>query len=106
MQSYSVFEHFRRGYFVIDTTDYGYVAMIPVGLDTIGSVVFEDNLKKVTSDNPVPINKGDKIGHFAYGGSTEVSRVKLEAVFSNIFWYLSTTKLPYCSPRSSGSPSI
>ena len=66
---YSVFEQFRRGYLVIKTDDYGYVAMIPVGLDTIGSVVFEDKFLNVTLQNPVPVYKGEKIGHFEYGGS-------------------------------------
>ncbi|MEN6440015.1 MAG: hypothetical protein ABFD97_15675, partial [Syntrophobacter sp.] len=31
--------------------DYGYVAMTPAGLDTTGSVVFEDRWKKVTPAN-------------------------------------------------------
>ncbi|OGO33568.1 MAG: hypothetical protein A2W35_14765, partial [Chloroflexi bacterium RBG_16_57_11] len=57
--SYSVFERFRRGYFVIQTDEYGYVAMIPVGLDTIGSVVFEEKYKNVNPQNPVPVYKGD-----------------------------------------------
>lgn len=75
-RSYSVFEHFRRGYFVIKTKEYGHVAMIPVGLDTIGSVVFEGKLKKVTPANSVPVRKGDKIGHFAYGGSLVITLVE------------------------------
>jgi phosphatidylserine decarboxylase len=75
-RSYSVFEHFRRGYFVIETKDYGYVAMIPIGLDTIGSVVFEDKWKKVNPDNPVPVRKGEKIGHFAYGGSLVITLIE------------------------------
>jgi phosphatidylserine decarboxylase len=66
---YSAFEHSRRGYIVIETAEYGFVAMVPVGLDTIGSVVFEDKFKQVTSENPVPVYKGERIGHFAYGGS-------------------------------------
>jgi phosphatidylserine decarboxylase len=44
--------------------------MIPIGLQTVGSVVFEDEYKKVTSENPKKIFKGAKLGHFAYGGST------------------------------------
>ena len=75
-QSYSVFEHFRRGYIVIKTDDYGYVAMIPVGLDTIGSVVFEEKFKKVTPANPVPVYKGEKLGHFAYGGSLVIMLIE------------------------------
>jgi phosphatidylserine decarboxylase len=75
-QDYSVFENFRRGYFVIQTEKYGYVAMVAVGLDTIGSVVFEDNLKEVTSENSVSVYKGDKMGHFAYGGSMVITLVE------------------------------
>ena len=75
-ESYSAFEHFRRGYFVIETNEYGYVAMIPVGLDTIGSVIFEEKVKKVTPVNPVTIYKGEKLGHFAYGGSLVITLIE------------------------------
>ncbi|MDP3097481.1 MAG: phosphatidylserine decarboxylase [Syntrophales bacterium] len=75
-QSYSIFEHFRRGYFVIETNDYGYVAMIPVALDTIGSVVFEEKWGKVNPENPVPVHKGEKLGHFAYGGSLVITLIE------------------------------
>ncbi|MCK9566834.1 MAG: phosphatidylserine decarboxylase [Methanothrix sp.] len=73
---YSVFEHFRRGYLVIKTEKYGYVAMIPVGLDTIGSVVFEDEFSNVTAQNPVPVYKGEKLGHFQYGGSMVITLIE------------------------------
>ena len=69
-KDYSVFENFRHGYFIIETVDYGYVAMVPIGLQTVGSVVFEDAYKNVQDENPVDIYKGQKLGHFAYGGST------------------------------------
>jgi len=70
---YSVFEHFRRGYLVIKTQRYGYVGMIPVGLNTVASVVFVDKLKRITSsDAPVPITKGEEVGWFAYGGSLNI----------------------------------
>lgn len=75
-ESYSAFEHFRRGYFVIETSEYGYVAMIPVGLDTIGSVVFEDKFKRVSPEHPVPVFKGEKLGHFAYGGSLVITLIE------------------------------
>ena len=74
--SYSVFENFRRGYFVIETSEYGYVAMIPVGLDTIGSVVFEDKVKNVNPSNPVYVSKGEKLGHFSYGGSLVITLIE------------------------------
>ena len=69
-KDYSVFENFRHGYFIIKTETYGYVAMIPIGLQTVASVVFEEEYKNVNDSNPIKIYKGEKMGHFAYGGST------------------------------------
>ncbi|WP_411032218.1 phosphatidylserine decarboxylase [Spongiimicrobium sp. 3-5] len=69
-KDYSVFQDFRHGYYIIDTKAYGHIAMIPIGLQTIGSVVFEEKFKDVPVDSPVEVYKGDKLGHFAYGGST------------------------------------
>jgi len=69
-KDYSVIENFRHGYFIIQTNDYGCIAMIPIGLQTVGSVVFEEKYNKVNSENPKNIYKGEKLGHFAYGGST------------------------------------
>lgn len=69
-KDYSVFENFRHGYFIIKTEAYGNIAMIPIGLQTVGSVVFEEDFKKVAPGSPVSVYKGQKMGHFAYGGST------------------------------------
>ena len=69
-KDYSVFEDFKHGYFIIETNNYGFIAMIPIGLQTVGSVVFENDYKKINSDNPKQIYKGEKLGHFEYGGST------------------------------------
>ncbi len=71
---YSVFEHFRRGYLVIETQNYGYVGMVPVGLNTVASVVFKDKFKNVPSSKhpPVGIKKGEEIGWFKYGGSLNI----------------------------------
>ncbi len=69
-KDYSVFENFKHGYLIIDTEEFGYIGMIPIGLQTIGSVVFEPHLKQVSNEAPLKIYKGDKVGHFAYGGST------------------------------------
>ena len=69
-KDYSVFENFRHGYFIIKTETYGYIAMIPIGLQTVGSVVFEDEFKNVHDKKSIAIYKGEKLGHFAYGGST------------------------------------
>ncbi|MBF0621776.1 MAG: phosphatidylserine decarboxylase [Magnetococcales bacterium] len=80
---FSQFENFQRGYFVIDTGKYGHVAMIPVGLDTISSIVFDDKFKKI--EQPVPVKRGDKLGNFLYGGSLfimifEPNRYKSDAI--------------------------
>lgn len=69
---YSVFEHFRRGYLVIRTAQYGHVAVVPVGLNTIASVVFDQQLKRVQSPAEVRVAKGDHIGYFQYGGSLNI----------------------------------
>jgi len=64
---FSAFENYQRGYFIIDTGKYGLVAAVPVGLSTVGSVVFEDKFLGITS--PIPVKRGDELGHFLYGGS-------------------------------------
>jgi phosphatidylserine decarboxylase len=65
---YNAFENYKHGYFVIKTVQYGYVALIPIGLETVGSVVFEDGVKNISAGG-VAVTKGEKLGHFAYGGS-------------------------------------
>ncbi|OUS02048.1 phosphatidylserine decarboxylase [Flavobacteriales bacterium 33_180_T64] len=69
---YSLFEHFRRGYLIIETQKFGKVAMIPVGLNTISSIVFKDKFKSVSASNPIPIKKGEEVGYFQYGGSLNI----------------------------------
>mgnify|MGYP006426453575 CR=1 FL=1 len=64
---FSPFENYKRGYFIIDTGKYGYVAVVPVGLSTVGSVVFQD--KFLNADQPVEVQRGEELGHFLYGGS-------------------------------------
>jgi phosphatidylserine decarboxylase len=68
----SVFENYKHGYFIINTRRYGYVAVIPVGLETVGSVVFEKQLKDIGRGKELMVTKGQKLGHFAYGGSMVV----------------------------------
>lgn len=65
--SFGAFESYQRGYFIIDTGKYGLVGVVPVGLSTVGSVVFED--KFLAAKNPVDVKRGDELGHFLYGGS-------------------------------------
>jgi phosphatidylserine decarboxylase len=69
IEDLSVFEKYKHGYFIINTQQYGYVAVIPVGLETVGSVVFENQVKDISAGKEVFVQKGEKLGHFAYGGS-------------------------------------
>lgn len=74
---FSIFEDFHRAYYIIETDGYGYVAMIPVGLNTISSL----SLYSLSSNQstlvpkgapPVSVGKGAELGHFAYGGSLNI----------------------------------
>ncbi|MFF2745853.1 phosphatidylserine decarboxylase [Kitasatospora sp. NPDC058048] len=79
---YSLFEDFRRGYAIIKTpyVDHngdpdgeGFVALVPVGLNSIGSVRFLDPFRRITEEStPVEVKKGDEIGYFQYGGSLNI----------------------------------
>lgn len=80
---FSQFENFQRGYFIVDTGKYGHVALIAVGLDTISSIVFKEQF--VNATKPVPVKRGDELGHFLYGGSLfimifEPNRYKSDAI--------------------------
>ncbi len=84
---FSIFEDFHRAYFIIETKDYGYVALIPVGLNTISSihpsVVNNKSTMVPPGSVPVPIKKGDELGYFAYGGSLNIMLYQKD-VFSSI----------------------
>ena len=78
---YKAFTDFRRGYAIFKTpyVDHegkpdgeGYVGLVPVGLNSIGSVRFVDKFRNVTDDKPVAVEKGDEIGCFQYGGSLNI----------------------------------
>lgn len=83
---FSIFEDFHRAYYIIDTQKYGYVAMIPVGLNTISKIVslnpYADKLVR-KEDCPVAVKKGDELGHFAYGGSLNILMFE-PGVFSSL----------------------
>lgn len=53
-----------RGCVIVETEEFGLVALLPIGMVAVGSVNFEDN---VVPGNKV--KKGDMLGHFAFGGS-------------------------------------
>jgi phosphatidylserine decarboxylase len=53
-----------RGCVILETEEHGLVALLPIGMATIGSVNFEENVKPGAQ-----VKKGDMLGHFAFGGS-------------------------------------
>ena len=65
--NFNAFSDYKRAYFIVDTGKYGHVALITVGLSTVGSVVLNEKFKDVKE--PVAIQRGDELGHFLYGGS-------------------------------------
>ena len=53
-----------RGCVILETEDFGLVALLPIGMAVVGSVNFEDTITPGTT-----VKKGDMLGHFAFGGS-------------------------------------
>ncbi|TDG11264.1 phosphatidylserine decarboxylase [Seongchinamella unica] len=53
-----------RGLVVLDTGAFGLVALLPIGMSAVSSVSFEDTVKP-----GAVVEKGDMLGHFAFGGS-------------------------------------
>ncbi len=53
-----------RGCVIVETEEYGLVALLPIGMAAVGSVNFEESVTPGTE-----IQKGDMLGHFAFGGS-------------------------------------
>lgn len=65
-----------RGYVIIQTEQYGLVALMPVGMSQVSSVNFEKNIKVDST-----YNKGDMLGYFLFGGSDFVLLFQKEAGF-------------------------
>jgi phosphatidylserine decarboxylase len=65
-----------RGYVIIDTGEFGLVALIPMGMAQVSSVNFEENIKVGTSHI-----KGDMLGNFLFGGSDFIMLFQKEAGF-------------------------
>lgn len=84
---YCIFEEFHRSYFVIKTAKYGYVAVIPVGLNTISrmrpSIVNHQSTMVPPGSPPVQVRKGDELGYFQFGGSLNILLFQ-KGVFSAI----------------------
>ncbi len=53
-----------RGCVILETEEYGMVALLPIGMVAVGSVNFEENVIPGAQ-----VKKGDMLGNFAFGGS-------------------------------------
>jgi phosphatidylserine decarboxylase len=53
-----------RGRVIVETKEFGLVALLPIGMSPVSSVTFEPALKE-----GVEVHKGDLMGHFRFGGS-------------------------------------
>lgn len=53
-----------RGCVILETEEFGLVALLPIGMSQVCSVIFEDNIEVGTQ-----VTKGDKLGCFYFGGS-------------------------------------
>lgn len=86
---FSQFETYQRGVIIFEvkymgadkvTPLTGYVAQIPVGLDTVGSVVLDPELKP-----GMTVKRGfTRIGHFKYGGSINVLLFSKGMVYASV----------------------
>jgi len=65
-----------RGCVIIETKDYGLVAILPIGMSQICSVKFEKNIQAGAR-----VNKGDMLGCFLFGGSDIVMIFQKKAGF-------------------------
>ncbi|KAF3011712.1 hypothetical protein E8E14_009608 [Neopestalotiopsis sp. 37M] len=58
-----------RGCIIIETESLGYVAVLPIGMAQVSSVIMEDSIANATPACPVKVKKGDPISYFKFGGS-------------------------------------
>jgi phosphatidylserine decarboxylase len=66
-----------RGYVIVDTGEFGMVALIPMGMAQVSSVNFEDNVKVGATRM-----KGDMLGNFFFGGSDFIMLFQKDAGFA------------------------
>jgi phosphatidylserine decarboxylase precursor len=66
-----------RGCVILETDQYGLIALFPIGMAVIGSVNFEKNISPGTR-----VKKGDMLGHFAFGGSDFIMLFQEQVTFT------------------------
>jgi phosphatidylserine decarboxylase len=65
-----------RGSVILDTEEFGLVALLPIGMGVVSSVNLEEGVVEGAR-----FNKGDMLGHFAFGGSDFVMVFQEEVEF-------------------------
>lgn len=65
-----------RACVILETPDYGLVALMPIGMSQVSSVNFEENIKVGTQ-----VEKGDMLGYFLFGGSDFIMIFQEQAGF-------------------------
>lgn len=66
-----------RGCVIIETKEYGLVALLPIGMSQVSSVNFEDAVTVGTT-----VKKGDMLGYFLFGGSDFVMLFQSKVTFA------------------------
>jgi len=66
-----------RGCVILETEEYGLVALLPIGMWPVSSVNFENNLQ--VGDK---VSKGDMLGYFLFGGSDFITIFQDKAQFN------------------------
>ncbi|MCB0493815.1 MAG: phosphatidylserine decarboxylase, partial [Cyclobacteriaceae bacterium] len=66
-----------RGCVIVETEEYGLVALLPIGMVVVGSVNFEDSVQPGAQ-----VKKGDMLGHFAFGGSDFIMIFQEQVTFT------------------------
>ena len=65
-----------RGCVILETEEYGLVALLPIGMWPVSSVNFKDDLHVGSQ-----VSKGDELGHFLFGGSDFITIFQDKAQF-------------------------
>lgn len=66
-----------RGCVIVETEEYGLVALMPIGMSQVSSVNFEEQVKVGAT-----VEKGDMLGYFLFGGSDFIMIFQEQAGFT------------------------
>ena len=61
-----------RAIFILEHEICGYIALICIGMVEVSTCVIAPEFQVLEGSPPVPVQRGDEIGHFEFGGSTHM----------------------------------